>query len=181
MVLAGGAGTRYSGSTHKLLAPIRGERVLDLAVRSAVASGIGPVAVVWGALDLSAHLPPGVASVPNPRWADGQATSLARAVEWADSIGCDAVVIGLADQPDVGVAAWREVATDPRSGVIAADFGGGPRPPVRLDRAVWPLLPKDGDEGARALFQQRPELLHTVPVPGDPADNDTVEDLARWS
>ena len=181
MVLAAGAGTRFEGATHKLLTPIGGGVVLDLAVRSAVASGIGPVAVVWGAVDLSARLPPGVASLPNPQWADGQATSLTTAVEWADSIGCDAVVVGLADQPHVGVTAWRAVATDPREGVVAADFGEGPRPPVRLDRAVWPLLPRDGDEGARALFRQRPDLLHTVPVPGDPADIDTVEDLARWS
>jgi CTP:molybdopterin cytidylyltransferase MocA len=37
----------------------------------------------------------------------------------------------------------------------------------------------DGDAGARRLFEQRPELLDTVPAAGRPDDVDTPDDYAR--
>jgi len=37
----------------------------------------------------------------------------------------------------------------------------------------------DADAGARLLFQERPELLDTVPAAGRPDDVDTPDDYAR--
>ncbi len=54
------------------------------------------------------------------------------------------------------------------------------RPPVLLDRSLWPeVMSLDADAGARLLFQERPELLDTVPAAGRPDDVDTPDDYAR--
>ncbi|MGH7912917.1 MAG: nucleotidyltransferase family protein, partial [Candidatus Dormibacteraceae bacterium] len=53
-------------------------------------------------------------------------------------------------------------------------------PPVVLDRALWPMAQAlGGDEGARAIFRHRPELVQGVAVAGRPEDADTAADLER--
>ena len=52
---------------------------------------------------------------------------------------------------------------------------------MRLDRAIWPLLPRTGDDGARAVMRDHPDLVRTVAVAGDPIDIDTTDDLVRGS
>jgi molybdenum cofactor cytidylyltransferase len=88
----------------------------------------------------------------------------------------------LADQPFVTADAWRAVTdADPDCRVVVATYDGRPGPhPVRLHRDVWPLLPTEGDEGARSLLEQHPEWRCRVPCLGSADDIDTVEDLARW-
>ena len=185
-MLAAGEGSRFEDATHKLRAGCGATTVVERSVKSAVDAAIGPVLVVVGAVDLSDLLRGvvsgnGVEIVENADWRDGQATSLRAGIERADALGAEAAVIGLADQPGVPPEAWRLVAASETSPIVAADFGGTRRPPVRLARAVWPLLPTTGDDGARDLMRRRPDLVGEVACPGDPADIDTVEDLRRWS
>jgi molybdenum cofactor cytidylyltransferase len=190
VVLAAGEGSRFENATHKLRAGCGATTVVERSVTSAVDSAIGPVVVVVGAVDLSdllggllrgVAIDNGVELVDNPDWRDGQATSLRVGIERADALGAEAAVVGLADQPGVPAEAWRLVASSEIAPIVAADFAGTRRPPVRLARAVWPLLPTSGDDGARELMRRRPDLVGEVACPGDPADIDTVEDLRRWS
>ena len=136
--------------------------------------------VVVGSVDLTEVLLAEVVVVDNPEWASGQASSLCAGVATAERRGHQVVVVGLGDQPLVPPSAWSAVAGT-ESPIAVASFGGRRTPPVRLARAVWPLLPTEGDVGARELMQARPDLVHEVPCCGEPLDIDTVEDLAQWS
>ena len=181
VVLAAGGGTRFTAEGSKLLADFRGRPLVAWAVDAAVSAGLDETVVVSGSVDLSEVLPDGVTILMNHAWSDGQATSLRAAVDWARRRDHAAVVIGLGDQPLVGADAWKAVATAAGGPIATATFDGKRRPPVRLDRAVWDLLPAGGDEGARVLMAARPDLVTEVACAGQPADVDTVEDLARWS
>ncbi|MBI5088927.1 MAG: NTP transferase domain-containing protein [Actinobacteria bacterium] len=186
VVLAAGGGTRFDGPTHKLLAPLAGRRVIDHAVAHAVDSGIGPVVVVGGAVDL--QLAPSLASegvsiVRNERWHQGQATSLAVALDAAAALDADAIVLALGDQPFIPADAWRLIAgASPEHQIVVASYDGrrGPHP-VRLHRSLWSALPPAGDDGARSLMRDHQHLVHEVPCPGSAADIDTLEDLHRWT
>jgi CTP:molybdopterin cytidylyltransferase MocA len=181
VVLAAGGGTRFAGDAHKLRTVVRGKPIVTWAVESAVAAGLDTTVVVTGAVDLDELLPVGVDIVRNERWAEGQATSLQRAIVWAGERGVDAVVVGLADQPFVSAEAWRAVAAVDDRPIAVATYGGKRRNPVKLHRDVWPLLPVSGDEGARRVIAGNPNLVREVACGGDPADVDTVEDLEAWS
>jgi molybdenum cofactor cytidylyltransferase len=181
VVLAAGGGSRFAGSGHKLLAQRDGRTVVEHAV-DAAREALGEVLVVTGAARLpdAVTTAPGVRLIHNPRWAEGQATSLATAISFAaadDTI--DAVVVGLGDQPDIAADAWRRVASS-AAPIAIATYDGRRRNPVRLHRSVWPLLPTTGDEGARAVTRLRAELVEEVPCNGSPDDIDTLEDVLRW-
>lgn len=176
VLLAAGGGTRFSGPSHKLLAVVAGRPVWRWSLDAAVESGIGPVAVVTGCADLS--LPEGVEELHNPRWSEGLAGSLRLAVLRAGELGADAIVVGLGDQPCVGADAWRRVAAAPTD-LAVASYDGARGNPVRIAATMWPSLPVVGDEGARSLLRERPDLVSEVPCVGSPADVDTAEDLAR--
>jgi molybdenum cofactor cytidylyltransferase len=181
-VLAAGGSSRFAAGP-KQLAQLRGRSLVSTAVAAAVeADVLAVVFVVAGATDLSAVVAPEAVLLDNPGWTRGIATSLAVAVHAADVAGIDALVVGLADQPFVGPEAWRAVASaDVGRPIVAASYAGRRGNPVRLDREVWPLLPTDGDDGARTLMRGRPELVGEVPCPGDAVDIDTVEDLDQWT
>ncbi|HVN51898.1 MAG TPA: NTP transferase domain-containing protein, partial [Acidimicrobiales bacterium] len=110
VVLAAGEGSRFAASGdagHKLLAELRGRPVVVWAVEAAVDAGLATTIVVEGAVALGdvlreAGLIDRVTVVPNERWSEGQAGSLARGLAAADAAGAGAAVVGLGDQPLVG-------------------------------------------------------------------------------
>ena len=180
VILAAGAGSRYAGDTHKLFAEIDGRPVISHVVDAARASEVDEVIVVGGAVDLEPFVPDDVTLIHNEQWADGQATSLRAAVGYAESRRHDALVVGLGDSPGVTTEIWNKVA-EVDAYLASARYDGELRPPVRLSASMWASLPVSGDDGARALMRQRPDLVRPVPVDGDPRDIDTLEDLRRWS
>ena len=184
VLLAAGEGSRFAGDQHKLLADLDGRPVLRWALDAAIGAGFDAVYLVWGAVRPDPALKgvdmltSGLRLVESTHWADGQAHSLRAGIDAVRADGHTAAVVGLGDQPRVGSPAWRSVGAAAGT-IVVATFDGERRPPVKLDRSVWHLLPEDGDEGARSLLRRRPELVLEVPCHGEPADVDTNEDLTR--
>ncbi len=169
--------------SHKLLAPLGGRTVVERAY-DAMHEGApvnSPRIVVAGAVQLPALLRAQI--VANPGWAEGQAGSLWAALDAAHAIGCSGVVVGLGDQPFVAPADWQAVFTAADAGAViaVATYGGRRRNPVYLHESVWPLISREGDEGARSVLAGNPVLVTEVACSGSPADIDTAEDLLRWS
>jgi molybdenum cofactor cytidylyltransferase len=180
VLLAGGAGTRFLGPTHKLLATFRGRRIIDWGVDAVRAAGLEPW-VVWGALaEVSPPLGDDIVTLRNERWGEGMATSLQVAIGHARALGLDAITVGPADQPLVPAEAWRAVAAT-QAPIAVATYGGRRGNPVRLGAEIWDLLPLTGDVGARDLMRVQPDLVTEVACQGNPADIDTLEDLNRWN
>ncbi len=182
VLLAAGAGQRFSGPTHKLLAPFRGLPLVSHALTAMQNAHIGDMAVVTGAADLSA-LTEGLTVVHNPHWSTGQHSSVAAAVRFAKEHGYAAVVIGLGDQPFITSEAWTAVAeTD--GDIVVATYDGKRGNPVKLSSSVWDeflSLTSEPDAGARTLMHLHPELVREVACKGVSADIDTTEDLAQWT
>jgi CTP:molybdopterin cytidylyltransferase MocA len=191
VLLAAGAGARYLGDHHKLVADLDGRRVVDRALDAVTDAGIVPphhLIVVAGATDLALDDHPAVRDgarvIVAERWHEGQSRSLAAGIAAATELdhALDAVVVGLADQPGIAAEAWRRVAlAPPAARIVVATYEGrrGPHP-VRLARAVWPRLPSTGDTGGRSLLTAHPDEVVEVACPGSPDDIDTLEDRARW-
>ncbi|MFM9131660.1 MAG: NTP transferase domain-containing protein [Actinomycetota bacterium] len=184
VLLAAGAGERFFGPVHKLLAPIRGVPVLTLSVRAMTEAGGGECTVVLGA-DTSAGILEaleGCATVTNPDWRTGQRSSVLCAIAHARQSGADQVVIGLGDQPFVGAGSWRAVAQADAPIAVAVHHGRRGNP-VKLRSDVWDLFESTGgdpDAGARTLMHVHPELVVEVACQGSSDDIDTREDLTKW-
>lgn len=177
VLLAAGPGSRFEGETHKLLAEVRGKRLVDWAMEHAVGAALDDLIVVTGAVDLGID-----GAVHNERWQDGLASSLRLAVRTAAARGHDAVVVAHGDQPGIPSSAWRAVADCTAAPIVRARYADGMiGHPVRLADSVWALLPARGDDGAGAVMQERRHLVAEVACEGDPTDVDTLEDLHRWS
>jgi len=195
VILAAGAGSRFQANgvaPHKLVATLNGKPLLYWPVSAAAQAELDLLIVVCGAVrsgDLAWVVDMGVGDsmssekvvlVDNPRWAEGQSSSLQCAVTVAKHRGLDAIVVGLGDQPFTSTTTWSAVARS-QSPIAVAQYGARRQPPVRLDRSVWHLLPDEGDFGARHLFEQHPELVSAIVCKDNPVDIDTAEDLRRWN
>lgn len=184
VVLAAGTGSRFGGT--KQLATVRGRPLVQHAI-DAAAGEVDEVVVVLGhdadAVEAALALPPHARAVRNPRYAQGQATSLAAGLA-ACSPGSGAAVVLLADQPGIRpehvralVRAYRE---DPGAAAIRLRFRDGPGPAL-LARRTWPELAElHGDVGARAWLDAHPGAVRWVELDEPaPADVDRPEDLER--
>lgn len=178
VILAAGAGIRFAGEGHKLFAKLNGRALIWWAVKHALDAGFEEVAVIEGAQSLQDVIPKEASLIHNDDWEEGQARSLSVAVQYADMFGYETVVVGLGDQPYVPPTTWRHIAKA-EGPIVVADFRGVNAPPVKLDASVWPLVPLDGDEGARQLLRARPELVRKLPCQGSSIDVDSIVGLDR--
>jgi CTP:molybdopterin cytidylyltransferase MocA len=183
IVLAAGGGSRFGGG--KLLAKLGGQPIIEAVLDNLREAPVDEIIVIVGAdagslgevCDRA-----GVRTVANEEWERGQATSVLAGLR---ASGGRAAVVLLGDQPFVGAEAVERLVAAFAEGakVAVATYGGKRRNPVLFSREVWPLLEAElaGDEGARSVLRQHPELVVEVPCEGvgDPVDVDTREDLRR--
>lgn len=182
VLLAAGAGNRFHGATHKLLAPLRGMPVIAHAIAALKQSGLPEQVIISGATDLS-EVSGGLLCIPNPQWASGQHSSVCTAIRYARDAGYEAIVVGLGDQPFITPDAWAAIAHSD-SPIAVATYDGIRGNPVKLDSSVWDLfesLKTEPDAGARTLMHLHPELVREVACKGNSADIDTTEDLSQWT
>ncbi|MFZ0216521.1 MAG: nucleotidyltransferase family protein [Candidatus Dormiibacterota bacterium] len=181
IVLAAGSGSRMGGG--KMLRPLGGRPLVCWAIDAAIRGGCHGVFAVYAEAAVREAVAGLAQPVFNPEAASGQASSL-RAGLLALPEEAAAAVILLGDQPLVGGGSVREVLATWRTpdapAAVAASYAEGWLPPVVIDRGLWPDVEQlTGDQGARALFRRRPELLRAIPVDGRAEDADTPADLAR--
>jgi molybdenum cofactor cytidylyltransferase len=182
IVLAAGASTRMG--RQKLTLPMAGGRPLvRLAVEQVLAAGLDEVVVVVGGdaeavAAALATLP--VRVVVNPRYAEGQSTSLRTGLD-ALRPGTDAAVVALGDQPlpdpDVIrrlVAAFRTTGRP----IAVPVYRDGRGNPVLFGATLFgELRGVTGDQGGRGVITRDPARVAEVPVDmAMPADIDTPED-----
>jgi molybdenum cofactor cytidylyltransferase len=182
IVLAAGTSTRMG--RQKLTLPMAdGRPLVRVAVEQVLASGVDDTVVVLGgdaeavALAL-APLP--VRTVVNPRYAEGQSTSLRAGLD-ALRPGTDAAVVALGDQPlpDPGVIR-RLVAAFRASGqpIAVPAYRDGRGNPVLFAAALFGELGAvTGDRGGREVIARDPARVAEVSVDTPmPTDIDTPED-----
>ncbi len=181
VLLAAGAGSRFIGSHHKLLAPLKGAPVVSYALSAMVLAGFEQCIAITGSVALTGHLD-GVTEVHNPDWSTGQRSSVLAAIGYAQEHGFESIVVGLGDQPFIPSDAWQAVA-NADSPIAIATYDGVRGNPVKLSSTVWDLFRStqgDPDSGARDLIRLHPELVREVACKGNSADIDTTEDLSTW-
>ena len=150
-----GGGSRFAGSTHKLLATIEGVPVFRRALDHLTAAGFDHVVVVTGAVALEIDEPQCDHGPQPDVGARTGGFAAARGRGSAAISAATSLIVGLADQPFVpadrvaGRRQFRLDGTDRRRHLRRRA-----RPnPVRLQRSVWPHVPTDGDEGARTVMR----------------------------
>ncbi|WP_066801601.1 nucleotidyltransferase family protein [Sphingomonas soli] len=119
----------------------------------------------------------GYAVIENPDPSLGQARSLSYGVARARELGCDYVLVALADMPRVTAAhvmRLLDAANGPGT-IVASSDGTRPMPPALFGKGLYDeLLALDGDEGGRQLIKRG---KHVVTSPAELVDIDTREDL----
>ena len=183
-ILGAGAGRRLGAAVPKPLVELAGRPLVDWALDAARRSGLAPLLLVVGdgGDAVAAAAPDDVEVVRNAEWERGIAHSLRAALDVLSaraSVG--AVCVGLADQPLVGAEAYRRLAAayDAGAELAVATYSGRRGNPVLLSRTVWAEAQRlEGDEGARVLMRRHGATEVACDGTGDPADVDTIEDLA---
>lgn len=180
IVLAAGASRRLGRPKALLL--LGGRTLLARAAAAPLDAGLDPVVIVLGhaAADVqaAAGLPDDarVRVVVNDGWEEGMASSIRRGLEACGEP--DAVLIALADQPDVQAARVRAVvdAWDGQAPLVVPVGEGRPTHPVLFARELYPeLTALTGDVGGRSIVERHWERAIRVPL-APLLDVDTEDD-----
>ena len=186
LLLAAGASRRFGGGLQKLVQDLKGRPVVRWSAESLIGAPVDEVIVVVGSSDgpvRDALAGLNVRYVHNAAADLGMASSIAVGAS-ALTVGTDAVLVALGDEPLVGCDPVRRVVERYRQGgasVVAPIFRGVRGHPVLFDRTVFAeLAALSGDRGARGVADRDPARLALVELDiPKPVDVDTPEDLAR--
>ncbi|HEX4216010.1 MAG TPA: nucleotidyltransferase family protein [Candidatus Dormibacteraeota bacterium] len=169
----------------KLLLEVGGRALVRRAIESATEGGCQTVHAVYADEGVRAEIGDEAVPVLNPEAASrGPISSIQIGLQSMPEDVAGALVL-LGDQPLVGAGTvrrllrcWRQEGTPP---ALAADYGDGWRPPLLLDRCLWPDVYelRGPEDDLAALLRARPGLLGTAPAEGRADDVDTSDDYAR--
>jgi molybdenum cofactor cytidylyltransferase len=187
VVLAAGTSSRMEGQ-HKLLLPVGGEPAVRRTVSALSAAGPAEIVVVTGfrgraVMEALDGLP--VRFQPNPRYEEGQMTSVAAGVA-ALAAPCDLVLVCLADQVLLNAADYRELvdayAAMPRGSILVPAFNGQRGNPVAFSVSyAAEVVSGHINPGCRKLIAEHPDevFIHEAAHDRFTTDMDTPEDYAR--
>ncbi len=182
VVLAAGTSSRF-GRT-KQLEEVRGSSLVQHAVDAAAEGGADDIVVVLGheapRVGDALRLPDNARTVTNPRYEQGQATSLNAGIA-ALAPDVDAAIVLVADQPGIRADHVRALVhgfADSGAEILRIRFRDGPGPAL-LARPTWPEIAEiTGDTGARALMDATPGRVRWIAFDEPaPRDVDAPEDL----
>ncbi len=181
-VLAAGASRRL-GRPKQLLIH-RGKPLVRAAVECVCAAQVSVRAVVLGssANEVRAVLADcRVDILENSEWEEGMASSIRRAIDWADAQRCDALLLLLCDQPQLDAEHLnRLIAEHAQSRLpVASIYAGKCGVPALFPRSWFAKLGAlQGDSGASRLLNAGGPLAG-VPWPEGEFDIDSVENARR--
>src|SRR5581483_12234759 len=164
------AGTSSRLGRPKQLLDYGGKTLVRRVAEVGVAAGLDPLVVVLGAwaADVErelAGLP--VRVVHNPRYEEGQSTSVRAGVE-ALPAEAEAVVMLLVDMPAVDAAVVRAIVAEWQASgaaIVRPAFEGQPGNPVLFAARLFPeLAAVQGDEGGRAVLRRHAAEVRLVPT-----------------
>lgn len=185
VVLAAGRSTRM-GRIKQIL-PWGAETMIGTVAQNLRAAGLQEIVVVTGAA--RAEVEAALTGQPvrfafNPDFAVSEMARSLQTGLWALPENCSAVIVALADQPQIEpevlralLQRWRET----QAPVVAPAFHGQRGNPLLLDRALWPeLLGLPADANPRAALRAA-DPIELVPVETDSIlrDIDTPDDYQR--
>ena len=182
VLLAAGGARRFR--SQKLVAMLRGVPIVRHSALALGAVTDSLIVVVGSEADVVARALGDVEAriVRNDDWLLGLSTSIRAAVAAVDA-SCEAIVIGVGDQPGLSpqvveavIARWRQS----KQPIVSASYRGVRGHPVLFSRDVFAELGAlDGDAGARLLIERTPSRVSYVDVDAEmPPDIDTVDDLS---
>lgn len=186
IVLAAGLSRRLGRPKQLLL--LNGDPLVSRVVRLCNDSMLDGAVVVGG--HVADQVQSAIADLPhhwvmNADYASGQASSLVAGVRSAETLGADAVVVLLADQPGIPVRAINLLVDQRRrsgAGIAMTSYGPTRSHPILFGREFFgELLQIDGDQGGREVIQRHKSELVLVPsgLETVPLDVDTDEDYLR--
>ena len=181
IVLAAGMSSRM-GSPKQLL-KLEDRTLIRIVTENVLASSVDEVLVVTGYLehkvnDAIKDLP--VKTVINPRYEQGQGTSLAVGVR-SLNINTSAFLVFMVDQPFITASLINTVIGEfkkRRSLVLRPVYNGQPGHPVIFNYDLSDQLKQlEGDEGARQILKKLGNKVDCIPVQDEAAifDIDTPE------
>ncbi|CAN7583011.1 nucleotidyltransferase family protein [Caballeronia sp. LjRoot34] len=186
VVLAAGLSSRMQGR-HKLLLPVDGQPAVRRTVSALAAAGPEEIVVVTGfkgraVMEALDGLP--VIFQCNPRYEDGQMTSVAAGVAALRS-PCSIVLVCLADQVLLEAADYRELvdafAAMPRGSILIPMFNGLRGNPVAFSASyAAEVISGHVNPGCRKLIAEHPDevFIHEAAHDRFVVDMDTPEDYA---
>lgn len=189
VLLAAGAGTRFEDG-NKLLAAVEprsggeAEPMVRLAARTLVAAPVDDeVTVVGHEADQVADAlgQVDIATVHNPDYGAGQASTVASGITWARERDADAALFALGDMPWISEETYRAIVDrwrDSDATIVVPEYDGQRGNPVLFDAAYFDALESvSGDVGGRELITRNPVERVAVEDPGVLRDVDREADL----